>query len=512
MIKQSLERRWFYLNALTDKFKEVSLAIIPIVISILLLHFFVVPIENDVIYRFIIGAVLIMVGMPLFLLGVDISIEKIGEDMSQALIQTNKMKIVMIGSFLFGFIISVAEPDLHILAQQVSDVTNNAIPQFVLVLVVSLGIGLMIALAMYRILKSIPLNKFLLIVYSLIFILALFNSGDFLAIGFDASGSTTGSITVPFMLALAGGASAITRSGLEEDTDSFGLLGIASTGAIVSVLLMGILSPDSQLSGAISIETIESAGVWGAFIDQLPLTTRDSFLSLIPVLILFYILNAVSLKKSKRKLIRINIGLVYTILGLILFLTGVNAGFMEASQSVGYLLAETKGNGWVIIVGIIFGVLTIPAEPSVHVLTTQIEEETAGAIKARTVMLSLALGVGLAVGLSILRIVIPSLALWHILLPGMIMAISLSFMVPDIFVGIAFDSGGVAAGTMTATFILPFAQGVAESNPSANVLTDGFGVIALVAMTPLVTVQALGLLYRIRTKNDGKSGKENVYE
>ncbi|MGP6139830.1 DUF1538 domain-containing protein [Jeotgalibaca sp. A127] len=500
------------MNALTEKFREVSLSIIPIIVSILLLHFFVVSIESEIIYRFIIGSVLIMIGMPLFLRGVDISIEKIGEDMSQALIQTNKMKIVMIGSFLFGFIISVAEPDLHILAQQVSAVTNNAIPQMTLVIVVSLGIGLMIALGMYRILKSVPLNRFIAVVYGIIFILALFNSGDFLAISFDASGSTTGSITVPFMLALAGGASAITRSGLEEDTDSFGLLGIASTGAILGILVMGIVSPDSNLSGEIPVDTIQATGVWGAFIEQLPITTRDSLLSLIPVLILFYILNAVSLKKSKRQMIRINIGLVYTIIGLILFLTGVNAGFMDASRSVGFLLSETKGNLWVIVVGIIFGVLTIPAEPSVHVLTNQIEEETAGAIKARTVMLSLALGVGLAVGLSILRIIIPSLQLWHILLPGLIIAIVLSFMVPDIFVGIAFDSGGVAAGTMTATFILPFAQGVAESNPSANVLTDGFGVIALVAMTPLVTVQALGLLYRLRTKNDARLGKEDIYD
>ena len=275
--------------------------------------------ETEIVYRFLIGSVLIMIGMPLFLLGVDISIERIGEDMSQSLIQTNKMKIVMVGSFIFGFIISVAEPDLHILAQQVSAVTNNLIPQMTLVITVSLGIGLMIALGMYRILKSIRLNRFITIVYGLIFVLALFNSGDFLAIAFDASGSTTGSITVPFMLALAGGASAITRSGLEEDTDSFGLLGIASTGAILGVLIMGMISPNSNLAGNIPVDTVQSSGVIGTFLDQIPLTAKDSFLSLIPVLILFYILNAISLKKTKRQLIRINIGLVYTIIGLILF-------------------------------------------------------------------------------------------------------------------------------------------------------------------------------------------------
>lgn len=500
------------MNAITEKFKEVSFAILPIVGVVLLLHFFLVPLETPVLMRFLIGAVLIMVGMPLFLLGVDISIEPIGEGMSEALIETNKMKIVVTGSFLFGFIISVAEPDLHILAQQVSSVTNNAIPQMLLVVVVSLGIGFMIAMGMYRILKKVPLNRFLTVVYLAIFVLAIFSNSDFLAIAFDASGSTTGSITVPFMLAMAAGASAFSRSGANEDTDSFGLLGIASSGAILGVLVMGLISGNNELSGALPLEEVATAGIWGTFLNQVPITARDAMLALVPVLILFLIVNAISLKLSKQKMIRIGIGLIYTIIGLILFLTGVNAGFMEAASRLGYLLTVETNSFMVIAMGILFGVLTIPAEPSVHILTKQIEEETAGAIKSGTVMFSLCLGVGVAVGLSVLRILIPSLQLWHILLPAMAISLLLSYFVPNIFVGIAFDSGGVASGTMTATFILPFTQGVAESIPTANILTDGFGVLALVATTPLITVQLLGYLYRLRTQYDTKKQEGESYE
>lgn len=500
------------MNALTEKFREIAIGVLPIVGTVLLLHFFVTPLEGVILGRFLLGSALILIGMPLFLLGVDISISPIGEDMSHSLIQTNKMKIVVLGSFLFGFIISVAEPDLHILAKQVSVVTNHLIPQMLLVIVVSLGIGLLIALGMYRILKRIPLNRFMTIIYGLIFVLALFSSGDFLAIAFDASGSTTGSVTVPFMLAMAAGASAITRSGSQEDSDSFGLLGIASSGAIVGVLLMGIIGGKGELTGALPLDEVASGSVISAFTQMIPSTAMESLLSLLPVLALFLIINAISLKKKKRELQRIAVGLFYTVVGLILFLTGVNAGFMDASRRLGFLLAENHSAFFVILVGAVFGVLTIPAEPSVYILNKQIERETTGAIKSRTVMISLCIGVGAAVGLSILRIMVPALQLWHILLPGMIIAIVLSYFVPDIFVGIAYDSGGVAAGTMTATFILPYTQGIAESYPMANVLTDGFGVIALVAITPIITVQLLGWIYRLRTKNDHKKTEGEVYE
>lgn len=501
------------MNAFTEKLREVAVAIIPIVVSVLLLHFLITPLEGEVLARFLLGSFLIIVGMPLFLLGVDLSIGPMGESMSQSLVQTRKMQIVMGGSFLVGFIISIAEPDLHILARQVASVTNNLIPQFLLVLVVSLGIGLLLAMGMYRILKNIPLNRFMLITYALIFVLALFSSGDYLAIAFDASGSTTGSVTVPFLLAMAAGTAAITKSSeVEEDTNSFGLLGITSAGAIVGVLLLGIIRGGGDLTGELPLEQAVGAGIFAPFLGQLPQTAWESILSLLPILIMFFIMNAVSIRISRRAMRRLVVGILYTIIGLILFLTGVNAGFLEATRHLGYALAANGNMFLLVLVGVIFGVLTIPAEPSVHVLTKQIEEETAGALKATTVMLSLCIGVGLAVGLSILRILIPALQLWHILLPGMIIALVLSFTVPNIFVGIAFDSGGVAAGTMTATFILPFAQGVAEYIPSASVLTDGFGVITLVAMTPLITVQLMGFIYQMRTKHDTRRREEEVYE
>lgn len=220
---------------------------------------------------------------------------------------------------------------------------------------------------------------------------------------------------------------------------------------------------------------------------------------LMPIVIIFFALNSLTIKLPWDRVKRILVGCVYTYFGLVLFLTGVNVGLIGASSQVGYQLAAL-GKPWLLVlVGMIFGVITIPAEPSVHVLTNQIENETAGSIKASLVMLTLCVGVAIAVGLSILRIIIPNLQLWHILLPGMVIAIVLSYFTPDIFVGIAFDSGGVAAGTMTAAFILPFAHGIAEYLPGANIVQDGFGVIALVAMTPLIACQLLGLIYKMMT-------------
>ncbi|HBX19069.1 MAG TPA: DUF1538 domain-containing protein, partial [Porphyromonadaceae bacterium] len=226
--------------------------------------------------------------------------------------------------------------------------------------------------------------------------------------------------------------------------------------------------------------------------------------------VLFFVVNFLRLKESKKTIRTIIIGTMYTYVGLVLFLTGVNGGFIDASRQVGFQLASLEMEWVLVLMGVVFGIVTIPAEPSVHVLTNQIENETAGAIKGNTVLVALSLGVGLAVGLSMLRILIPGLQLWHILLPGMILVIFLSYFISDIFVGIAYDSGGVAAGTMTATFLLPYAQGAAEYMPNANVVTDGFGVIAIVALIPLLTVELLGFIYKLTIRRQNKKAAKQI--
>lgn len=488
------------MNAITEKFKETIISVLPFVIIVVLLSLFVTPLGLQTLSKFLIGAVFITIGMPIFLQGIDLSISPMGEMMSKALIKTGSIRIILIGSFIFGFVVTVAEPDMHILAGQVNSVTMGQVAKNLLLIVVSVGVGLLVSLGLLRMICNIALNRFLIIIYLIIFVLALLTNGDFLAIAFDACGSTTGSITVPFLLALSSGIASSTRSVSEEDIDSFGLLGVASAGATVAVLILGILSGNPELTGSLPINDELSGSVLSIFLSEIPKTAWESIIVLLPIVILLVIMSFVYIRLTRRQVKKLALGLLYTLVGLTLFLTGVNAGFMEAASHLGYQIAKLDNSWLLILVGGIFGFVTIPAEPSVHVLTRQIEDETAGSIKAKTVMATLSLGVGVAVGLSVLRILMPQLKLWHILLPGMAIAIILTYFIKQIFVGIAFDSGGVASGTMTATFILPFAQGAADYIPTANVVTDGFGVISLVAMTPLLALQILGLVYKIKLK------------
>ena len=448
---------------------------------------------------FIIGTMLMIIGMPLFLLGVDLSISVMGEQISEVLTKSNRLWIILLGGCGFGFVVTVAEPDLHILAGQVHAVTEGTFHSFLMIVLVSLGVGLMISVALVRIIKNIPINRLFLIIYSLICFLGLFTRPDFLAIAFDASGSTTGSVSVPFILALSVSIASLTRSQDERETnDGFGMLGIASTGAILAVMFQGAITGTGPLEGSLPQEEMIADSISTVYLQAIPQYARETVITLLPIILIYLFINFFWMKVSKRLFKRIFLGIIYTYVGLVLFLSGVNTGFIEASRQVGYLLATWNIPWLVVLVGMLFGVITIPAEPSVHILTKQIEDETAGSIRAGIVLFTLCLGVAVAVGFSILRIIIPDLQLWHILLPCIIVAITLSFYVPNIFVGIAFDSGGVAAGTMTAAFVLPFAQGAAEFIPGADVVLDGFGVIALVSITPLIAVQILGLIYKMK--------------
>lgn len=423
--------------------------------------------------------------------------------MGSHLTKTNKLWMVAIGGIILGFFISIAEPDLHILAGQVDFVTSGMISKMSIVLVVSIGVAILLSLGLIRIVYNIPLYKILTVVYLIIFILALFTSEEFLAISFDASGATTGALTVPFILALALGTSALKKDSKASEKDSFGLVAITSTGAIIAVLLMSIFSKADKITGSLETKSTNSDSIIIPFIDKLPTIIGEVMIALLPLLVIFVIFQKYAFKlkfKSFRKILK---GLFYTLIGLVLFLVGVNAGFMDVGSVVGHSLASLENKSYLVIVGFILGLVTILAEPAVHVLTLQIEEVTSGYVKKKVVLIALSIGVGFAVALSMLRILIPEIKLWHYLLIGYGIALILTYITPKLFVGIAFDSGGVASGPMTATFILAFAQGAAESIEGANVLVDGFGVIAMVALTPLIALQILGLIFKMKSKKGG---------
>ncbi|HHU33342.1 MAG TPA: DUF1538 domain-containing protein [Clostridia bacterium] len=486
-----------------EKLREVLLSVVPITIIVLLLNFTFTPLEIPLLIRFLLGAVFIILGLAIFLVGVDIGITPIGTFMGSALAKTNKYWIVGIVGLFLGFIINIAEPDIHILAGQVDFVTAGGISKLSIVVVVSIGIGLMLALGFLRIVYNVPLYKFLSITYLLIFALALFSSPEFLAIAFDASGATTGALTVPFMLAIALGVSSLKKDSKASEKDSFGLVGIASAGAIISVLMMSILSKSDKLKGTMEYKISQETSLITPFMEKLPVVLVEVTLALLPIALLFLIFNFVSFKLTKRPFRKIVKGLIYTFVGLVLFLVGVNAGFMDVGGIVGHKLAMLENKFILVLTGFCLGLVTILAEPAVYVLTHQIEDVTGGYVPRKLVLIALSIGVGFSVALSMLRIIVPEIKLWHYLLPGYIIALGLMYVAPKLFIGMAFDSGGVASGPMTATFILAFAQGAAEAIEGANVMVEGFGIIAMVAMTPLIALQTLGLIFKIKA---GKGG------
>jgi len=491
------------LNLLFQKFKEIFFIVLPIVIIVLILNFTVTSLETPLIIRFFIGVLLIILGLAIFLLGVEIGITPIGNLIGSTITKTNKIYIVILAGLILGFFISITEPDLHILAGQIDSIVSGQVSKHNIILIVSVGIAVMLVLGLIRIVRNLQLHKVLTGLYLLVFILALFTSPEFLAISFDASGATTGAITVPFILALAVGVSRLKKDSRASESDSFGLVAIVSVGPIISLMILSILRKTDKITGSLDQSTTGYSSIIEPFIKKLPFIVIEVLFALLPILIIFLILQRISFKlpgKAFRKILK---GILYTLIGMVFFLLGVNASFMDVGSIMGYSVACLENKDILVMIGFILGAVTVLAEPAVHLLTHQIEDVSSGYVKRKFVLISFSIGIGFAVALSMLRILTPGIELWHYLLPGYLISLTMTYFVPRLFVGIAFDSGGVASGPMTATFILAFTQGAAEAIEGANVLTDGFGMIAMVALTPIVALQVLGFILSMRSGKEG---------
>lgn len=495
------------MNVVVSKFREVLFSVIPSILLVLILNFTISPIETPLIIRFLIGSLLVILGLTVFLLGVDIGIAPLGSLTGKSLAKSNKLWIVLIAGLVLGFFISIAEPGLMVLASQVNLVTSGQISGISILVIVSIGLAIMLVLGFLRIFFNIPLYKFLIVVYLIIFGLSIFSSREFLAIAFDASGATTGILAVPFILSLSVGISRLKKDSKASERDSFGLVAIASAGAIIAVLILGIVSKTNEFSAELDSGITGSNSIIRPFINIIPNYLRDTFMAILPLLVILLVLQKVSFKLNKREFRKLLTGFAFAALGLFIFLIGVNAGFMDVGTSLGNNLVLLENKLYIIIIGFVLGVVTILAEPAVYVLTRQIEDVTSGYVKKITVLIPLAIGVGFAVALSVIRILVPDIQLWHYLLPGYIICLLLTFITPKLFVGIAFDAGGVATGPMTATFILAFTQGAAHAFEGADLMADGFGMIAMVAMTPIITLEILGLIFAIKSKTKGVEKK-----
>ncbi len=494
-------------KALFYKLKEALTSVLPVGIIVLILSLTpLVTLTGREMTVFGISAFLLIVGIGMFNLGADLAMTPMGKFIGEGLTKSKKASILLIVCFLMGLLITVAEPDLSVLAGQVASIMNGSL----LIITVGAGVGLFLLVAVLKIISRADLTSLLLYFYMVIFTVAalIFSSGkgDLLPLSFDSGGVTTGPITVPFIMALGVGI-ALTVGGRHANENSFGLIALCSIGPVIAVLLLSLFSKGSLTYNIpdYSMDSVLEAGVGGVLWE----TMVDVGKSLLLIILFFLILQAAILKLPGKQLISIAIGLLFTFLGLVIFLAAVAIGFMPIGYKIGIQLAAFDKTLLTVICFII-GFVVVMAEPAVHVLNQQVEEITNGEVSRRQMMTALSIGVGVSIGLSIIRIIF-NFSLLYYLIPGYLLSLGLSFFVPKLYTAIAFDSGGVASGPLTSSFILPMAIGACIAlNGEAEVLSLAFGIVSMVALTPLITIQTLGFRAVMSQKARSKAAMRRI--
>lgn len=476
-----------------EKCKESVISVIPVVILVLLLHLTVAPLGDDL-PKFLVGAALFIVGLGLFLVGADIGVLPVGQKVGSTLTGKRNLALMLAVGFVVGFIITVAEPDVQVLAAQVTGVAPVIAPM-ALVCIIAAGVGFFVAVAMGRIIFQLPLKTLLFVCYGAVFLCALLAPDLFLGIGFDAGGATTGPMTVPFIMALGVGVAAV-RGGSNAGDDSFGFVGLASVGPILAVLMLGVFASPAVPESSAAAQAAQE-GLAAHFLHLLPEVTHEVAMALGPLALLFLLFRLFLIRLSKRQTLRMVMGLIYTFIGVILFFLGVKGGFMPTGDALGALLSAPENRFLLIPVALVLGAVVVCAEPAVWILTEQVEQVSGGAIRRRLMLIALSAGVSLAVGIAMYR-VMTGTSLWFFLIPGYAAAMLLMRLCPRMFTAIAFDSGGVASGPMASTFILAFMLGVSKG-VGGNPAVDAFGCIAMIAMTPLIAIQLLGIVFSRKT-------------
>ncbi|WP_418591230.1 DUF1538 domain-containing protein [Gemmiger sp.] len=466
---------------------------LPITGIVLMLSIFVIPMELGSVVMFLTGALMLIVGMGFFQLGAEMAMTPLGEGVGVQISKMKKLLTVLLTGFLMGVIITVSEPDLQVLAGQVPSV-----PNMVLIMTVAVGVGLFLALAIVRIRYKISLSMLLIVCYLALILVSMFVPKEFLAVAFDSGGVTTGPMTVPFIMAMGVGLASV-RSDKNAANDSFGLVALSSVGPILAVLILGCFFKPTEAAYTLTdvATVVTTQDVARVFAQGLPLYAREVLLSLVPILWVFLIFQWLTHRYHGLQIKRIIVGFGYTYIGLVLFLCGANVGFAPVGAYLGKELAGLSLRWILVPIGALIGYYIVKAEPAIQVLNHQVEAVTNGAISVKMMNRCMQIGVAASVGLAMLRVLTGISIQWFVI-PGYIIALVLSRMVPDIFIGIAFDSGGVASGPMTSTFLLPLSIGVCEAL-GGNLMTDAFGVVALVALTPLIAIQLMGLVYKLKT-------------
>lgn len=479
---------------LKEKVLESLSSVLPITGIVLALSILMVALDVGSVMTFLVSTVMLIIGMGMFQLGAEMAMSPLGEGIGGQLSKSKYVVVIIAISLLMGVLITIAEPDLQVLSEQVPSIPNSTI-----VWTVAIGVGLFFAVAVMRIILKIDLAILLMVLYAGLILFSFFVPENFLAVAFDSGGVTTGPMTVPFIMAMGIGLSSL-RGDKNASSDSFGLVALSSIGPILAVMILGFFyAPQNAAQATTEIVYAETMrDVVYAFVVELPRYAREVFVSLLPIVAVYIVFQLMSRKYQKRQRMRILMGFLYTYVGLVFFLCGVNVGFAPVGTLLGGEIAST-GRKWLLIpIGMLIGYFIVKAEPAIQILNRQVQTVTNGMVSERSMNRCLSIGVSVSIGLSILRI-LTGLPIQYIIIPGYIIALVLSKLVPKIFVGIAFDSGGVASGPMTSTFLLPLCIGACEAL-GGNIMTDAFGVVALVALTPLIAIQIMGLQYEIERK------------
>lgn len=487
------------MNMIKKKLAESFNSVFPIALIVLILSMTITPLHPGDMVLFLMGSVFLVFGMSLFTMGAEMSMQPLGSKIGSEIAASGKIWLIAFVSFVIGILITVSEPDLQILARQVPSIEN-----LLLIITVSIGVGIFLAIALLRIVFGVSLQIILIIFYITAFILAFFLPESFRPLAFDSGGVTTGPMTVPFIMSLGAGVSAA-RAKKEEGADAFGITALCSIGPIISVMVLGVIMKIENVAYEYTEPAVLPDTREGLFryAGEFTHYAEEVALALLPIVVFTVIFQFVSHSFTKKQLIRVVVGVIYTFFGLAIFLTGANVGFMPTGNAIGKYLAGINGGFWLIPIGMLLGYFIVKAEPAVYVLNHQVEEMSAGAVSGKTTGFGLSVGVAAAIGLSALRIV-TGISIMYILIPGYIIAFALTFFVPKIFVGIAFDSGGVASGTMMSAFVLPLCIGACYAL-DGDVMTDAFGCVAFVAMAPIIAIQLCGLVYSIKSKRRKRS-------
>ncbi len=483
---------------LKEKIQESLSAVLPITCIVLVLSIFLVPLEVGTVVIFFVGALMLIIGMGMFQLGTEMAMTPLGEGIGIQLSKSRRISLIAVITLVMGVLVTIAEPDLQVLSAQVP-----SIPNMTLILTVAIGVGICLAVAVLRIILHIDLSILLMIFYGILLVFSFFVPSEFLAVAFDSGGVTTGPITVPFIMALGVGLSSV-RGDKDASSDSFGLVAFSSVGPIIAVMILGLcFSPREAVYSAAEVTAVVTMkDVAHAFALEMPSYAKEVLISFLPIVAVFLVFQLCSRRYQKRQLKRITVGLIYTYIGLVFFLCGVNVGFAPVGTMLGRELAGGSAKWLLIPTGMLIGYYIVKAEPAIQTLNRQVQSVTNGTVSEKSMNLCLSIGVSVSIGLAVLRI-FTGIPIQWIILPGYVIALVLSRFVPKMFIGIAFDSGGVASGPMTSTFLLPLCIGACEAL-GGNIMTDAFGVVALVALTPLIAIQIMGLQYSLKTRKQMK--------